>query len=209
MAETIAPASKWRIFMAAVVIAAALVVAYYVGQSKQLQHLSETVRAHEKAVKQNAVTAIYSLSNETSKIFVQYPEVRGYFYREDRGKKGMSDDELRRAFDAEDPIKRARIRACCEMLADFMQQALEQHDLLSGDDWNTWWNYFMDAWDESPILRDYFNDRTYWYIVDEALRPLDATGKPITDHTLEGTRDKQQTDSHRAKYYKGTNNRRF
>jgi hypothetical protein len=60
-----------------------------------------------------------------------------------------------------------------ESLADFMDTAYAQRETLRMEtgEWNTWWNYFVDCYDENPILRELLIANYDEYSVAEMLRP--------------------------------------
>lgn len=60
-----------------------------------------------------------------------------------------------------------------EGLADFMDTAYAQRDTLHPDsgEWNTWWNSFVDCYDENPILQDMLVTNSDEYSVATMLRP--------------------------------------
>jgi hypothetical protein len=68
-----------------------------------------------------------------------------------------------------------------------MDTAYAQRDTLRSNsgEWNTWWNYFVDCYDENPILRDMLVTSSDEYSVAEMLKP-----------------------EHRFEQYIGTTNRR-
>ena len=68
-----------------------------------------------------------------------------------------------------------------EALADFMDTAYAQRDTLRPDagEWNTWWNYFIDCYDENPILRQLLAENSDEYSVASMLRPEHRFGQYI------------------------------
>jgi hypothetical protein len=59
-------------------------------------------------------------------------------------------------FQKASPDEQALVLIGVEALADFMDTAYSQRETLRPDagEWNTWWNYFIDCYDENPVLRD-------------------------------------------------------
>ncbi len=68
-----------------------------------------------------------------------------------------------------------------EALADFMDTAYAQRDTLRPDagEWHTWWNYFIDCYDENPILRQLLAENSDEYSVASMLRPEHRFGQYI------------------------------
>jgi hypothetical protein len=60
-----------------------------------------------------------------------------------------------------------------EALADFMDTANAQRETLRPDagEWNTWRNYFIDCYDENPILRQLLAENSDEYSVAKMLAP--------------------------------------
>jgi hypothetical protein len=60
-----------------------------------------------------------------------------------------------------------------EALADFIDTAYAQRETPRPDarEWNTWWNYFIDCQDETPILRQLLAENSDEYRVATMLRP--------------------------------------
>lgn len=122
----------------------------------------------QDTLESSTTATIYSLGQESTKFFIEHPETREYFYKDDRG--NISDEELLAKFDKLSPNDRAIILMGCELLLDFMEITFEQRKKLPGDDWDSWWNYFCDAYDESPIIRLYLDRRPGWYPLGGALK---------------------------------------
>jgi hypothetical protein len=116
----------------------------------------------------STTATIYSLGQESTRFFIEHPETREYFYKDDRG--NISDDDLRAKFDQLSPNERAIILLGCELLLDFMQITFEQRKKLPDDDWDSWWKYFCDLYDESPIIQLYLDRRPEWYPIGGALK---------------------------------------
>lgn len=180
-----AATNKWQIMQAIgggiagpVIALFALSVFYWQLQNvtKQVSHTANAVEAQHQAVTHNAFTRVYAMGQESTRLFVEHPHLREYFYADHRN--SISDDALRAKWERlkkEDPRDAARVLTIAELLADFFEQAYTQRHLVPKHDWHGWWNYFMDAWDKSPILRDHFNSRSDWYTVDDVLRPVPSS----------------------------------
>jgi hypothetical protein len=128
--------------------------------------------------------------NKITLLLAEHPEIGIYFER------SLADDPLEtpadrdrrliESFNTANKDVRLRVHLACEMIADFMDSAFLQRDSLSPDDWNRWWNYFMDSFDENPLLRNHLKSRADWYRVAEVL----------------------PNRAERAQYYVGTESRR-
>jgi hypothetical protein len=121
-----------------------------------------------KTLESMAIFSTYSLGQESTKFFLENPEHRDFFYADERG--SITDAELMKRFDELPPLERARVLMACELLADFWEITYEQRRRLPDSDWNTWWDYFIDGYKESPVLQEYFRRRDGWYLVDDPLR---------------------------------------
>ena len=80
---------------------------------------------------------------------------------------------MKARFDKATPKSRPWFLIGVESLADFMDTAYAQRETLRPDtgEWNTWWNYFVDCFDENPILRELFDANPDEYAVAEMLKP--------------------------------------
>ena len=136
----------------------------------------------QDALEGSTMATIYSLGQDSTKFFIENPEAREYFYKDGRG--DISDDDLLKKFDNLDPKVRAKYLMGSELLLDFMQITFEQQKNLPRNDWNSWWHYFCDAYDESPVLRRNLDMRPTWYSVKEPLenkgnRESHLRGRPL------------------------------
>lgn len=57
----------------------------------------------------------------------------------------------------------------CEKLSDFIQLTFNQRHLIPKEDWETWWNYFLDLYQESPVLREFLKTRKNWYSFEDKI----------------------------------------
>jgi hypothetical protein len=134
---------------------------------------SQSIKISNEALKLTASNVVYSLNQEPSKFYLQYPELYKYFYRETRG--NLSDDDLIKEYDSLPPEKKARVIVICEALADAIEMTYVQRENLLPDDWDGWWNYDCDLYDRSPIIRNWLERNGKWYEIDDALKNPDRT----------------------------------
>lgn len=129
-----------------------------------------------QSIDQNTIANIYTLGMETSKLLVQYPELRIYFeanedYRVPPPKEDAAQrrDRLNQRFDKEPETTKQRVWTYCQVLSDFFEYTFVLRHLLPESDWEGWWFYFSDAYDESHLLRAYMTSRPNWYTIDDVL----------------------------------------
>jgi hypothetical protein len=94
--------------------------------------------------------------------FVQYPELRPYFY--DSKPLPVNEPEL------------SRVKAMADLFADALYAGLHARLLLAGDGVNqAWCNYASDLLSTSPALRDLWTEHPDWWPQDLA-EMLDISG---------------------------------
>lgn len=119
------------------------------------------------------VATLYQLGQDSNKFFADHPSIRKYFYAEDRPK-GMTDEQLLAMLDEECPETRSLVSTAAEIMADFADIAFTQKEFLPSEDWDGWWQYFCDAYDESPVLQRHYENRKLWY---QTYSPLKDTSR--------------------------------
>ena len=151
----------------------------------QRKHLDQFVVAFQN--QQSA--ALYTQANTTTRFLQDHPQLYDYFKRRPNGTQSAREhaDMVKTRFQKASPEEQALVLIGTEGLADFMDTAYAQRDTLRSNsgEWNTWWNYFVDCYDENPILRDMLVTSSDEYSVAEMLKP-----------------------EHRFEQYIGTTNRR-
>lgn len=129
-------------------------------------------------VKLSASVASFQINQSFSDFLVQNPELREYYFVEKETKTRLSNPAQRAIYDCDlreryqnlDKETRGKVSLGCEKLADSFDQIFVQRGNLYSHDWNSWWNYMCDAYDESPILRDFYEHRVGWYLIDDYLK---------------------------------------
>lgn len=135
----------------------------------------DALNLNRQALRQNNLATIYSLSQSTHDLLDTYPLLSKYFDKFDQD--GKTDQELRADLSRESLESRIRVQLLAEKLADFIHLTYNQKDVLPAEDWNTWWAYFCDAYDESFVLRDFFDRRPTWYQIGSILKDPEARKK--------------------------------
>lgn len=107
---------------------------------KQVKQQAEDSRAE-------LITAMTSLMISVSRVFIEYPEMREYFY----GGKTPSEDDRQRA------------EAIAVTIADAMDHVAAFLDPMPAPTQRAWKAYFRDMFDKSPMLRDYLREHVEWY----------------------------------------------
>jgi hypothetical protein len=159
-------------------------------QRKAILHQQDNLR---RSFQQNTAATVYAAGNETTKVLLQYPELRTFFeaiddYRaappelnDPSVKKrfmAQKHESLNKLFSESDAKTKQRVWTYTEMLADFYEYAFEFRAVLDEDDWATWWHHFCDAYDESPFLQSFLNTRAKWYTIRNYLTlPTDEREK--------------------------------
>lgn len=149
----------------------------------------------KSSITQQTATDVYSVGLQTSTLLIENPELRIYF--EDVNDffsakavprnsssgfrtKSQRDEQwlvqrkkAEKALKNEAPKARAKVWSYAEFLADFLELAFVNRNLLQPDDWKLWWYYICDQYDGSAALREYCRvrggeDARKWYsFVDE------------------------------------------
>jgi hypothetical protein len=137
----------------------------------QRKHLDQFVRAFQN---QQSAT-FYTQVNTTTRFLQDHPSLYDYFKKRPDSKLSAKEhsDRVKARFDKASAEEQALVLIGVEALADFMDTAYAQRETLRPDtgEWNTWWNYFVDCFDENPILREMFDANPDEYAVAEMLKP--------------------------------------
>jgi hypothetical protein len=137
----------------------------------QRKHLEQYVNAF-----QNQQTAtFYNQVNATTRFLQEHPSLYDYFKRRPHDNRSAKEhsDVVKSRFQKASPEEQALVLIGVECLADFMDTAYAQRETLRADggEWNTWWNFFIDCYDENPILRDLLAENSDEYTVADMLKP--------------------------------------
>jgi hypothetical protein len=137
----------------------------------QRKHLDQFVVAFQN--QQSA--ALYTQANTTTRFLQEHPQLYDYFKRRPNGKQSTLEhvDMVKVRFEKAGPDEQALVLIGVEAMADFMDTAYAQRGTLRADsgEWNTWWNYFIDCYDENPILQEMLVTSSDEYSVAEMLKP--------------------------------------
>jgi hypothetical protein len=137
----------------------------------QRKHLDQFVKAFQN---QQSAT-FYTQVNTTTRFLQDHPNLYDYFKKRPNSKESAKarNEIVRARFDRASAEEQALVLIGVESLADFMDTAYAQRETLRPDtgEWNTWWNYFVDCYDENPILREFLSANPDEYSVAEMLRP--------------------------------------
>ena len=101
--------------------------------------------------------------------FLQYPELRPYFYH------GVDERSL-------DDESRLRVETLAEIFADVLEGALFTTTLHpETDSYDDWAHYSRDVLVQSPCLRRMISEHsTWWSLLYDFLAPLDIAPEPST-----------------------------
>jgi hypothetical protein len=116
------------------------------------------VRTLQHSQKQNENSIYQLITSRMASItetFLEYPELRPYFYGSQNLQKPSSSDQL----------MHCRVQAMCEMLFDHAEVVLTQPSIM-GDLGRSYEGYFRDLVTHSPALKNYWRKRRNWYIHD-------------------------------------------
>jgi hypothetical protein len=137
----------------------------------QRKHLDQFVKAFQN---QQSAT-FYTQLNTTTRFLEDHPTLYDYFKKRPYGNQSTKEhgDMVTARFEKASPEEQALVLIGVECLADFMDTAYAQRETLRADtgEWNTWWNYFIDCYDENPILRQMLSENSDEYTVAEMLKP--------------------------------------
>lgn len=92
---------------------------------------------------------VIGMFRELDKTFVEYPEIRPYFYE---GK----------SLEADDPNLH-RVRAVAELVLDAFEWIWHRKEELNTDDETGWMNYIADTYFSSPALQQHYASVASWY----------------------------------------------
>ena len=100
---------------------------------------------------------------DTDRVFIEYPEMRKYFYD--------------REPPPTDAVELARALAIAELMTDFMDHVAEHIDEMDPSAWEEWEAYFKDLRDQSPILDSFVSENREWYC--DRLRKVFKVSEPL------------------------------
>lgn len=92
---------------------------------------------------------VIGMFRELDKTFVEYPDIRPYFYE---GKPA----------DADDPNLQ-RVRAVAELVLDAFEWIWHRKEELNTEDETGWMNYIADTFFSSPALQQHYASFAHWY----------------------------------------------
>ncbi len=116
---------------------------------KQLREMNKQTGILSKATNASVYSNIPIMMIGIDRFFVDYPELKLYFYNNVAVPKGHPD--YGQAYTA------------AEMLVDFMDGVIVNERYMEDYPWEAWESYFRDLYRSSPILREYWEERSYWY----------------------------------------------
>jgi hypothetical protein len=136
----------------------------------QRKHLDQFAKSFQN--QQSAVFYTQVFSN--TRFLQEHPTLYDYFKRRPFDKESVREhgEKVRARFDKATAEEQALVLIGVEALADFMDTAYAQRETLRPDagEWNTWWNYFIDCYDENPILLQLLAENSDEYGVATMLR---------------------------------------
>ncbi len=100
----------------------------------------------------DAQTQLYAQSSNVRKLIVQYPELRKYFFENEKITRSHNNYE--------------RVRTIAELYANYLEHFIIQKPNLRKRDWDTWQKTVLDIYDSSPIIQETLSDKRIWYSED-------------------------------------------
>jgi hypothetical protein len=118
--------------------------------------------------------SFYTQVHTITRFLEDHPSLYDYFKRRPNVRQSATEhDEMVKArFQKATSEEQALVLIGVESLADFMDTAYAQRETLRPEtgEWNTWWNYFVDCYDENPMLRELLSKNDDEYSVAEMLK---------------------------------------
>lgn len=137
-------------------------------QRKHLDQFSNAFHNQQSA-------AFYTQVHTITRFLRDHPRLYDYFKRGPNVKQSVTEhaEMVEARFQKAPSEEQAQVLIGVESLADFMDTAYAQRETLRTEtgEWNTWWNYFVDCYDENPILRELLRENADEYVVAEMLKP--------------------------------------
>lgn len=133
----------------------AMVILSFIISFGALYFSFEQSRITNRAVEAQTWQAITQQGYDISRIFVEHPNLRPYFYD------GITIDRNATDFHA--------VMAICEMYLDFIDSMQDEHVFAlpgmteNGENRALWNKYFKDIFASSPAIRAYAEEKKLWY----------------------------------------------
>ncbi len=108
------------------------------------------LRAARKARQIATYEDLYSRMHDIHKVFLEYPELRKYFYEGKHNKH-------------EDAATIQRLQTIAEMMTDFFQQIHLQIESMPPSTAQGWKNYINTIVDNSPVSNTFLHKHQNWY----------------------------------------------
>jgi cold shock protein len=104
---------------------------------------------------------LYAHYTEICKLFMQYPELRPYFYgRSEVDAKTVTREQVQECSDPPPP----KVAFMCEAIFGLVEHAILQKRNLPGDAWrNCWGPYAMERLEQSEAMERFFESNAHWY----------------------------------------------
>ena len=135
--------------------------------ARQTKSATEQTSLVAESVRGAVYAAVATQISEANRIFIDHPELRGYFYE---GAQLRDSDS-----------NRERVEAVAEHLLDYFDSVLMQLEYLPQPWPRDWWDaYIVDSFARSEVLCDYLAAHRSWY------RP------ELADKMSEGLRERMQ-----------------
>jgi hypothetical protein len=119
--------------------------------------------------------AFYAQVHTITRFLQDHPSLYDYFKRRPNLRQSAKEhsEMVRARFQKATAEEQALVLIGDESLADFMDTAYAQRETLRPEtgEWNTWWNYFVDCYDENPLLRELLSANADEYTVADMLKP--------------------------------------
>lgn len=127
------------------------------------------LRAERKSLETQTSWQVYETSTSILNVFVEYPEVRPYFYDQ-------------QPLPAEEPL-RSRVLATVELFADHLENIVLSREALDPATYQVWVRYMQGLYRKSPALRGFLAPEQEGYRYSETflglLQQADVPGLPV------------------------------
>lgn len=131
--------------------------------ARQWREAAQQTKKAAVAISAATYQGVNAQLQEIDLLFVQYPELRPYFYAD----KPMPQDRR----------ERDRVMAVAELLVDFMDNVVTQGHAMPADHRKVWNDYFKEQHASSAAIRIYWHENSHWYRKEL----LDILGPPTAD----------------------------
>jgi len=119
--------------------------------AKQTKEMARQTKLSVQATRSSVYQSVSSTMIEIDRFFVEHPHLRPYFYH---GKELALDDPHHN-----------EVGAAAEMMMDFVDSVFMLAPNMPDYPWEkTWYRYFRDQFESSPVLLQYLKDRASWYL---------------------------------------------